>query len=119
MVQERVTDGPRIGTLLAAELAAQRRGPHAELDVVDGHRVSDPGPSGETGFRLVYDDEDVGTARVYPDRVEVAILGVPERTATDRSTLSVHATNGRSIVIVRSGAGTKPAVDVIRDALDA
>ena len=100
MVEDRVTDGKRIAQLLASELSGLETGPLAAVAVADADPDAEPTPGGTVAYRVTYRDEQVGTARIYPER---AVLSL---SAGDRTEVSIG-----------SGAAVKRTVDTVRETL--
>ncbi|GAB7009269.1 hypothetical protein [Halorubrum trueperi] len=107
MVADRLTDGVRIGQLLASEISGSE-GRLRELALADADRDVDPTPDGALAYRVVrqksidgdaVSDETGGEAKsvdtegdgpkidpvaevyVHPDRVRVEFVSAPERVA--------------------------------------
>lgn len=68
MVEERLTDGYRIGELLASEIDGWRSGPLADLAVANADRTVEGTPAGERAYDVRLLDRDPGEASRDPRR---------------------------------------------------
>ncbi|PSP62134.1 hypothetical protein BRC76_04970 [Halobacteriales archaeon QH_8_67_36] len=64
MVEDRITDGKRIGQLFASELTGLERGPLGAVSVEDSEPDVEPTDGGAFAFRVVADGEEIGRVRV-------------------------------------------------------
>jgi|APHM01.1.fsa_nt_gi hypothetical protein len=118
MVDRRITDGTRIGQLLASELTGLETGVMAAVDVVDADPAATPSADGTEAYRIARDGTVVAAVRLYPESVEVCLSGErawPDGTPT-RDTVTVA--DARTLQIA-DGAGVKTAVDAVRVTLAA
>ena len=67
MVGDRVTDGTRIGQLLASELTGLATGPLAAVSVTAARPDATPSLEGTEAFAVEFDDERVGRAVLFPE----------------------------------------------------
>jgi len=111
MVEDRITDGKRIGQLLASELTGLATGPLADLAVVDADRDAQPSEDGTVAYRLAYRGERVATVSLYPDHAQVAF-----RTGAPSGRGKAGPGDGPTLR-VESGAQVKRAADAIRGEL--
>jgi hypothetical protein len=145
MVADRLTDGVRIGQLLASEVAGNH-GRLRGLGVTDADPDVEPTPGGAVAYRLVRDDsggnrarEDAETtgggeadgadgvvAEVYvqPDRVRIEFVRAPDAVADaagDRGLRvrpkAVHPP--RTLVFLEDGAAVKRVLPVLERAVRA
>ena len=124
MVDERVTDGRRIGELLASELTGLETGPLAAVTLVDVDADAEATADGTRAYRLAYRGDPVAAVTLFPDAVEIRFASsatddLDPATAIARTREDVRVRSGADgpIVTVRSGAAVKPAVDVVRAVL--
>jgi hypothetical protein len=122
VVEERITDGVRIGELLASELTGGG-GPLASVAVVDADPAVEPTVEGVRAFRVTADGEPVATAYAHPDRLRLAFRARPARAArvATETGLRVRPTATdppRTVVFVPDGASVKPARDVFEAVVD-
>lgn len=110
MVEDRITDGKRIGQLLASELTGLERGPLAAVDVVDADPDVEPTTAGATAYRIEADGSQVGTVEVTPETARLRLDGEPT-VETDRDDVTVE--EGGDVVVAHSGAAVKVLVDVV------
>lgn len=123
MVEDRVTDGRRVGQLLASEIRGRTSGPIGELEVVDVRDV-DGSASGEFAYGIDRRGERIASVFV---REEGAVLAVQvqlevARTAAERTGLAVSddtADDPRTPVLVDSGAAVKRALSVLEAVVEA
>jgi len=118
MVEDRITDGKRIGQLLASELSGREQGALGRLAVTDADPDATPTASGTAAFSVTADGQRLATAELYPDAV-VLTLWDPEpvdseaiEDRADREGLPVE-TDETVAITVPSGAAVKRAVDAL------
>lgn len=137
MVADRLTDGVRIGQLLASEVSGNE-GRLRDLALADADPDAEPTPDGALAYRIVRavegDAETVPVAEAYvlPDRVRIEFVGggdgdesaFPEvvADASDEAGLRVRpkaVRPPRTLVFVEDGAQVKRALSVLAAAVDA
>ena len=122
MTRDRITDGTRIGQLLASEIHGHERGVIGRLAVVEADTDVEPTADGAFAYGLDSDAADgdpLASAYVQPDRLRLEFeVGVETAlSAAERAGLRARpkATEPpRTIVFVESGAEVKPALGVVR-----
>jgi hypothetical protein len=112
MVKDRISDGRRIGQLLASELTGLQRGPLADVSVVDADRDVEPTPSGAFAYRVAADSTEVAVVEVTPETARLVLEQEPV-TVPERDDITTDGTT----VVVHSGAAVKAAVDVLEQSL--
>jgi len=128
MVERRVTDGRRIGQLLASELTGLEVGPLAAVEVVDADADASPSETGVEAYRVTHCGSVLASVWLYPDHIEVCLLddhiwaddhtGPDDHSGSDsRATRDVPTVESDQRLRVASGAAVKPAVDRLRDVL--
>ncbi|WP_225334825.1 hypothetical protein [Halomicrobium urmianum] len=127
MVEDRITDGKRIGQLLASELTGLERGSLADVEVVDAEPDAEPTPDGTVAFGVDHDGERVATAYVHDDHARLAVEGAPgdevaaeregDSDGIERDDLDVNADGEGATIRVHSGAAAKRAADALRTVL--
>lgn len=115
MVTDRITDGKRIGQLLASELTGLERGPLGAVAVVDADPDVEPEDTGAFAYRIEADEETVGTVGVTES---TARLGLERPTAIEPERDDVTVENDGEVVVAHSGAAVKRLVDVVAEALE-
>jgi hypothetical protein len=115
MVEDRITDGKRIGQLFASELTGLERGVLGTVSVTDADPDVEPTAEGAHAFGVEADGETVGTVSVTD---ETARLELAEPTSSRVARDDVTVSDGRKVVVAHSGAAVKVLVDVVADALD-
>lgn len=123
MVEDRVTDGRRIGQLLASEVRGRQRGPLGPLAVVDV-QDAEGSASGEFAYGLALSGDRLADVFVHEDRIRVAFRAGPETAAeaAESEGLDVRLEETDSplaLVFVASGAAVKRAVDVLEAVVEA
>ncbi|MDR5672483.1 Uncharacterized protein AArcCO_1257 [Halalkaliarchaeum sp. AArc-CO] len=116
MVDDRLSDGPRIAELLASELTGGT-GPIRKLAVVDAEVDVEPSVDGAFGYAVERTDgRTVAEVSVQPDRAYVEFRVNPDavaRTARERGLRvrpkAVHPP--RTIVFLEDGAQVKRVLD--------
>jgi len=112
MVEDRITDGTRIGQLLASELTGLERGPLGSVSVVDADTDADPSPDGTPAYGVALDGERVGTVELTPDAARLVLDG--QFTASvDRDDVRVEQAADGTVVVALTGAAVKPVVDLL------
>jgi len=146
MVADRLTDGVRIGQLLASEVSGNE-GRLRALSIADADPDVEPTADGALAYRIVRaaegdaseaDGRVVAEAYVQPDRVRIEFVGAdgaetPESADTDDvPTVTAAAADEaglrvrpkavrppRTLVFVEDGAQVKRALPVLEAAVDA
>jgi hypothetical protein len=124
MVERRVSDGKRVGQLLASELEGLSVGVLDAVSVVDADADATPSEEGTEAYRVAHDGTVVASVWLHPEHAAVRLHGErawPDSEATDRTdgptadetTVLKRADSLR----VESGAGVKRAVDAFRAVL--
>ncbi|MBX0325953.1 hypothetical protein EGH21_23335 [Halomicroarcula sp. F13] len=116
MVEDRITDGKRIGQLLASEVTGLERGALGTLSVVDADPDVAPTAEGAFAFGIEADGTRLGEVHVTP---ETARLTLSESVAVDvgREDVTVEKSGSDTVVVAHSGAAVKALVDVLADRL--
>jgi hypothetical protein len=114
MVEDRITDGKRIGQLFASELTGLERGPLGAVSVEDADPDVEPTPEGATAFRVAADGATLGTVSVTG---ATARLELDEPTGFESERDDVTVEKGGRVVVAHSGAGVKVLVDVVAETL--
>ena len=112
MVEDRITDGRRIGQLLASELTGLQRGPLADVAVVDADRDVEPTPEGAFAYRVTADGTEVAAVEVTPETARLVLEREPGHVPA-RDDVTVDG----ATVVAHSGAAVKTAVDVLEGTL--
>lgn len=124
MVRDSISDGKRIGQLLASEMTGLERGALSGVELVDVDESAEPSPGGTRAYGLARDGRQFGTVYLVPEAVEVHLRHPdPAESQTsdpfvDSSTSAVE-TDAETVLRVESGAAVKRAVDGIRTVLTA
>lgn len=115
MVEDRITDGKRIGQFLASELTGLESGPLAHVEVRDADPDAEPTPEGSQAYRIAYQEETIASAVLFPGAVEVQLEGgkswAQAGSATD---ISIDGPTLR----VESVAAVKRVVDSLDETLE-
>lgn len=128
MVEERVTDGRRIGQLLASEVRGHTRGLLGSLAVTDVQdadgRDADGSNAGQFAYGIDRGDERLAAVFVYKSGVSLAVLRENDAAvaAAERNDLAVRENVGHLpgvAVSVESGAAVKRALNVLEAVLEA
>jgi len=114
MVEDRITDGKRIGQLLASELTGLQRGPLGAVSVVDADADVEPTDTGAFAYRSEAEDRVLGTVSVT-DHTARLELDAPTTMAPERDDVTVE--NEGRVVVAHSGAAVKTLVDVVAEAV--
>ncbi|WP_248516417.1 hypothetical protein [Salinarchaeum laminariae] len=117
MVEERLSDGYRIGELLASEIDGRRRGALGDLVVANADRTVEGTPAGERAYdvRLVEDAGDSSRdPRREPTEQDVGALFARVFVHETGATLVLEPPSSRS-----SQSGSSSAIDAARAAADA
>lgn len=112
MVEDRITDGTRIGQLLASELTGLERGPLGSVSVVDADTDAEPSPAGTPAYGVAVEGDRIGTVELTPESARLVLDGQFDGTV-DRGDVSVEQTADGTVVTVRTGAAVKPVVDLL------
>lgn len=116
MVERRVSDGRRIGQLLASELTGLAVGVLGDVSVTDADPDATPSETGPVAYRVRYDDTVVASVRLYPERAAVCLRG--ERAWPEEVVTGDTETDGPVDTLrVTDGADVKRAVDALRETL--
>lgn len=121
MTDEHVTDGRRIGELLASEVTARTDGPLSHLELVDIHSDAEGSTRGTFAYAITIEsDETTRLADIYihNDRVRLEFhAGLDPVPATGaEANLRVRpkaAEPPRILVFIENGGEIKRALDVI------
>ena len=118
MVEERITDGPRIAELLASEIEGRTDGPLGPLSVTDADPDVEPSADGARAYDVTADESRLATVHVHEDRAHVAFRQGQEsahETANDVGlrTRPKAVEPPQTLVFVESGAEVKRATDVL------
>ncbi|WP_254279017.1 hypothetical protein [Haloarcula marina] len=116
MVDDRVTDGTRIGQLLASELTGLRRGPLGMVEVVGADPDVEPTAEGAFAYGVEADEQRIGAVYVTPETAEFRTASALT-IAFDRDDVTVDERDGETVVVAHSGAAVKALVDAVADAL--
>jgi hypothetical protein len=114
MVEDRITDGKRIGQLLASELTGLERGSLGTVAVVEADPDVEPTAEGARAYRIEADGEPLGTVAVTPESARLR-LASGTAVAPERDDVTVEADG--AVVVAHSGAAVKALVNVVADAL--
>lgn len=114
MVKDTISDGRRIGQLLASELTGLNRGPLSEVAVVDADRDVEPTPEGAFAYRVTADETEVAVVEVTPETARLQLEDTPA-VVPERDDVTVEG----KTVIAHSGAAVKSVVDVVEETLSA
>ncbi|WP_324663789.1 hypothetical protein [Haloarcula sediminis] len=114
MVEDRITDGKRVGQLFASELTGLERGPLGAVSVEDADPDAEPTPEGTYAFRVAAEGETLGTVSVTETATRLA-LETPTGFESDRDDVTVE--DGGRVVVAHSGAAVKVLVDVVAETL--
>ncbi|MFO7926822.1 MAG: hypothetical protein ACQET5_04205 [Halobacteriota archaeon] len=129
MVVDELTDGKRLGQLLASEIHGHERDVFGRLVVVDADAEIEPTEAGTLayaiGIEIENDGDDSGhgdriaKAYVHPDRLRVEFSAVPDVAADvgreeGLRTRPKAVDPPRTLVFVENGAEVKAALRVVR-----
>jgi len=110
MVEDRITDGKRIGQLFASELTGLERGPLGAVSVADADPDVEPTAEGAFAFSVVADGDRVGAVSVTD---VAARLELDEPTSYESERDDVTVEEDGAVVVAHSGAAVKTLVDVV------
>lgn len=116
MVEDRITDGTRIGQLLASELTGLG-GVLEDVSVVEADPEVEPTDAGAFAFEIEYRNESVGAVYVTPETAQLRLNREPA-TVPERNDVTVETIGDETVVVARSGAAVKALVDVLIGTLD-
>ena len=125
MVGDRLTDGVRIGQLLASEIAGDE-GHLRALELADADPDVEPTADGALAYRVVRaagdESELVTEAYVQPDRVRVEFVAAPDAVAEAANEAGLRVRPKavrppRTLVFVEDGAQVKRALTAFEAAL--
>jgi hypothetical protein len=115
MVEDRITDGKRIGQFLASELTGLEAGVLAHVEVRDADPDAEPTGEGSHAYRIAYRDERIASVVLLPGAIEIQLEGGQSWTRTDSATdVSIDGSTLR----VESVAAVKQAVDSLEATLE-
>lgn len=132
MVERQITDGRRIGELLASELTGLDVGVLGAVEVVDADADASPDEGGTQAYRVAYRERVVASVWLYPDSIELRLHGGytwsdgsgAAGSRFERVTDSEGPGGDKAPTVesedrlrVDSGAAVKRAVDALRVAL--
>lgn len=110
MVEDRITDGTRIGQLLASELTGRESGPLADVSVVDADPDVEPTPDGAFAYAVEFRDERVGAVHVTAETARLTLFSGPA-VDVERDDVTVESTASGTVLVAHSGASVKRLVD--------
>ncbi|WP_276272496.1 hypothetical protein [Haloarcula litorea] len=119
MVEDRITDGKRIGQLLASELTGLERGPLGSVSVTEADPDVTPTADGAFAYAVTDGDERIGEVSVTPGTARLTLrrqgdVSVDDEDATtDREDVTVESGADRAVLVAHSGAAVKALVDAI------
>jgi len=125
MAEKRLTDGTRIGQLLASEVTGNH-GRLRDLSVTDADPDVEPTPDGALGYRVVRSGAGganlVAEAYVQPDRVRLEFVAAPDAVAEAASAVGLRVRPKavrppRTLVFIEDGAHVKRALTAFEAAL--
>ena len=116
MVEDRVTDGKRIGQLLASELTGLERGALAEVSVVDADPDVEPTADGTFAYAVEYQGDRVATVHVTPATARLTIHSAPTLNV-GREDVTVESASEWTVLVAHSGASVKRLVDELVETL--
>lgn len=128
MVVDELTDGKRLGQLLASEIHGHERDVFGRLAVVDADTEIEPSEAGALAYAIAVESDDEGEsghgdriaeAYVHPDRLRVEFTRAPDVAAdvgreTGLRTRPKAVEPPRTLVFVENGADVKAALRVVR-----
>jgi hypothetical protein len=131
VVEDRVTDGVRIGQLLSSELDGREDGTFDRFTVVDADPDVEPTVDGALAYRVRCDGEPVAEVFVQPDRARAELrtgLDAAVETAEELATAADGTVDlrvrpkavepPRVVLFVESGAAVKRGADVLAAAVE-
>ncbi|WP_277542086.1 hypothetical protein [Haloarcula laminariae] len=114
MVEDRITDGKRIGQLFASELTGLERGALGAVSVEDAEPDVEPTAEGAFAFRIAADGDALGTVSVTET---TARLELSRSTAFESERGDVTVEEEGRVVVAHSGAAVKALVDAVAASL--
>jgi len=126
MATDRLTDGVRIGQLLASEITGNE-GRLRQLRLADADPDVEPTADGALAYRVVRAGADDGTlvaeAYVQPDRVRLEFVAAPDAVAEAAAGAELRVRPKavrppRTLVFVEDGAHVKRALTAFEAVLD-
>ena len=120
MVKDRITDGKRIGQLLASELNGRESGPLGAVSVTNAEPDVTPTADGAFAFDVEADGVLVGTVSITPETARFELEGEvsgDSEIGDDRVDVTVEEHSENTVVVAHSGAAAKVVVDVVADRL--
>lgn len=123
MVENRITDGRRIGELLASEINGRDDDELAFLQVTNADRSAEPAVGGTRAFDITVGDDDKRLARVFihPERAHLEFdcgrdTAVEVANKNDLRTRPKASSPPKTLVFLESGSAVKRGVRVIQAA---
>jgi hypothetical protein len=118
MVDERVTDGKRIGELLSSEITGHENDPYGDMRVGNADPDVEPTAEGERAYDIRLDGEHIAEVYVMPDRARLELRAGLERGEHEAEqqglrTRPVGSDPPKVVVFVESGAEVKRVLDVL------
>lgn len=125
MTDDRITDGRRIGELLASEVTARSKGPLSDLELVDVRSEIEGSADGTFAYGISINDRiRLSDVYIHDDRARlefrVGLDSVPEvAKEADLRVRPKAVEPPRVIVFIEDGGAVKRVLDVIRAAIEA
>jgi hypothetical protein len=116
MVERQITDGTRIGQLLASELTGLSTGVMAAVTVVDADPEATATVDGTEAYRIAHEGAVVGAVWLFPEYAELRLRD--DRTWPGDATAGQVEVVSAGVLRVERGAAVKRAVDSLRETLD-
>lgn len=128
MVVDELTDGRRLGQLLASEIHGHERGVFERLGVVDADTDVEPSDEGAFAYAIAVgsgdrgdggNDDWIADAYIHPDRLRVEFSASPDVAAAAGREAGLRTRPKavdppRTLVFVESGGEVKAALRVVR-----
>ncbi|MFC7075865.1 hypothetical protein [Haloarcula halophila] len=118
MVEDRITDGKRIGQLLASELTGLDRGPLSTVSVVDADPDVEPVLEGGLAYRITAGETSVGEVHVTPETARLALSTTVRPDLPEHAAVTVEQTESGTVLVAHSGAAVKQLVGVVEQLLE-
>lgn len=121
MVDDRVTDGKRLGELLASEIDSRTDSGLERSAVRNSIEEASPSPTGTEAFEIWMDEEPIGSVVLYPDRLDIE-FGLTDEAIMERAeSVGLGVRDGadhRGVVVrVEDGVAVKAMVEVFLEVL--